>query len=460
MARPSLRGGLDSICRLNPVYGRAPRLCLALVAPAVVSLSLMAGVQFSAAPALAQSPGAAGAKVEGRLGEVEREIQKKKAESQRLDDQARKLETDLRNLRQSLVSAAKVVQDRELRVITLEAKIADLVRQENEKLAVLRANRRQLAGVLMALQKMVQFPPEALLALPESPDDLVRSAILLRSVVPEIDRRAASLRLDLEALASTREQTARERVTLTSVTQDLDRRRGEIRRLMANKRQLLDRTRAERRQAAEKVARLAAKAKDLKGLMARLEEQRLLAVREAAEKARRERAKAAVTAPDKPATKVAVRPRIPRDPATVSPSGSITKHRGKLPRPVVGDLIGRYGQNMSAGLSRKGIDIAARSGAQVIANFGGIVAFAGKFRGYGQLLIIDHGDGYHTLLAGMARIDAAVGQVVSTGEPVGQMPVESGGRAERPVLYVELRRRGQPINPLPWLAAGNNKVSG
>lgn len=139
------------------------------------------------------------------LDKVQREIKKSHAESERLKGQAAALEADLKNLKHRLVSAAKVVQDRELRVITLEAKIADLVRQEREKLAQLSANRAQFAGVLMALQKMVQFPPEALLALPESPDDLVRSAILLRSVVPEIDRQATRIRLDLKSLADTRE---------------------------------------------------------------------------------------------------------------------------------------------------------------------------------------------------------------------------------------------------------------
>ena len=382
------------------------------------------------------------------LDKVQQEIKKGKAETERLKDQAEALQSDLKNLRQSLVSAAKVVQDRELRVITLEAKIADLVRQEKEKLAQLNTNRSQLAGVLVALQKMVQFPPEALLALPESPDDLVRSAILLRSVVPEIDRRATRIRLDLQSLADTREKTAEERLNLNSAAEDLARQRAEIRQLMADRRAMLNKTLAEERAAARRVARLAAKARDLKGLMARLEEQRRADERAAAQ------AKAKAKTQAEQARTAA---RTARAAATVSPSVSITKRRGRLPLPVVGNLVGRYGENLPSGLTRKGIDIAARSGSQVIATYDGKIAFAGMFRGYGQLLIIDHGDGYHTLLAGMTRIDMAVGQRVSTGEPVGLMGDGGGGR---PILYVELRRKGQPINPLPWLASRNDKVSG
>ena len=99
------------------------------------------------------------------------------------------------------------------------------------------------------------------------------------------------------------------------------------------------------------------------------------------------------------------------------------------------------------GVRSKGITITSRPGAAVVAPYDGVVAFAGPFRGYGQLLIIEHSEGYHTLLAGLGRIDAAVGQHILAGEPVGVM--ENDGA---PSLYVELRRDGQPINPLPWLA--------
>ena len=414
--------------------------------PFGIVLTAALAAQMPAPAVLADDKPAAGS-----LDKVQQEIKKGRAESERLKGAAQALEADLKNLQHRLVSAAKVVQDRELRVITLEAKIADLVRQEKEKLAQLGANRSQLAGVLVALQKMVQFPPEALLAMPSSPDDLVRSAILLRAVVPEIDRRATRIRLDLQSLADTREKTADERLNLNSAAQDLDRQRAEIRQLMADRRRLLDKTLAEERRAAERVARLAAKAENLKDLMARLEADERQAARA------EEEAKTKANAKEQADRVRAEAQRQARAAATVSPSGSITSRRGRLPLPVIGDLIGRYGENLPTGLSRKGIDIAARSGAQVIATYDGKIAFAGKFRGYGQLLIIDHGDGYHTLLAGMARIDMAVGQHVSTGEPVGLMGADGG---DRPVLYVELRRKGQPINPLPWLASRNDKVSG
>jgi len=128
----------------------------------------------------------------------------------------------------------------------------------------------------------------------------------------------------------------------------------------------------------------------------------------------------------------------------------ISGQRGKLPPPAVGRIVGRYGQTTRTGLTKKGISLQTAPGAQVVAPYEGRVVYAGIFRGYGELLIIEHGEGYHSLLSGLARIDGTMGQWVVAGEPVGVM-----GRPDKakPVLYVELRRNGQPINPLPWLSA-------
>ena len=99
-----------------------------------------------------------------------------------------------------------------------------------------------------------------------------------------------------------------------------------------------------------------------------------------------------------------------------------------------------------------------RGGAQIVAPYDGRIVFAGPFRRYGQLLIIAHGEGYHTLLAGFASIDGVVGQWLLAGEPVGKMGQQESQR--KPELYIELRQNGEPMNPLPWLAATETKVSG
>ena len=89
--------------------------------------------------------------------------------------------------------------------------------------------------------------------------------------------------------------------------------------------------------------------------------------------------------------------------------------------------------------------------------YDGRILFIGPFRAYGEILIIEHSGGYHSLVAGLGRTDGTVGQTVLSGEPVGIMTADG---EDRPRLYIELRRNGTPIDPQPWLAAGEGKESG
>jgi septal ring factor EnvC (AmiA/AmiB activator) len=123
---------------------------------------------------------------------------------------------------------------------------------------------------------------------------------------------------------------------------------------------------------------------------------------------------------------------------------------------------------MSTGAKAPNMAIATRPGAEVLAPADGTVKFAGEFRSYGQLLIIDVGGGYHVLLAGMERIDVQLGQFVLAGEPVAAMDSQrlaSVGATlvgtTEPVLYIEFRKDGASIDPAPWWAASNpEKVGG
>ena len=125
--------------------------------------------------------------------------------------------------------------------------------------------------------------------------------------------------------------------------------------------------------------------------------------------------------------------------------------------PVIGRINQHYGSNQLAGGTRKGIRIESSPGAQVVTPYNGRIVFAGPFRGYGRLLIIEHGRGYHSLLAGMARINVSVGQWLLSGEPVADMGKPLSGR---PNLYMEFRVNGQPVNPNPWLTTAKGKTNG
>lgn len=155
---------------------------------------------------------------------------------------------------------------------------------------------------------------------------------------------------------------------------------------------------------------------------------------------------------------------ITGSPGRIKPAIPFSDARGKLPLPAQGRRALTFGERTQFGGQSKGMVIETRSSAQVTSPCDGWVVYAGEFRSYGQLLIINAGDGYHVLLAGLSQIDVQPGQFVLTAEPVGTM---SGGQKNSapapvsgPVLYVELRKDGRPIDPDPWWASGQQKVQG
>jgi septal ring factor EnvC (AmiA/AmiB activator) len=155
------------------------------------------------------------------------------------------------------------------------------------------------------------------------------------------------------------------------------------------------------------------------------------------------------------------------DPGRMAPAVAFASRQGKVPMPVNGIKVRDYGAPDNIGGVEKGISIATRAGAQVTSPADGWVVYAGPFRSYGQLLILNAGGGYHVLLAGMERISVDLGQFVLTGEPVAVMGNGSHIAAilatgsSQPVLYVEFRKDGIPVDPGPWWAAGEGeKVRG
>jgi septal ring factor EnvC (AmiA/AmiB activator) len=156
-----------------------------------------------------------------------------------------------------------------------------------------------------------------------------------------------------------------------------------------------------------------------------------------------------------------------RDPGRLAPAIAFASARGGLPFPVNGVKIRDFGANDGAGGAEKGLSIATRPGAQVTAPCDGWVVYAAPYRSYGQLLILNAGGGYHILLTGMDRISVDLGQFVLTGEPVAvmgsgpQVASATAAGSSQPVLYIEFRKDGTPVDPTPWwTTTDNEKVRG
>jgi len=407
-------------------------------------VAMVFAVAFVTSPAPAQNVKDAG----NKLQSVEQKIKSQQAESERQKTRAANLKQELATLSKDLIAAARRVQDQEASVVGLEHELNRLERAARQKELQLRDRQRQFSGVMMALSRIARFPTEALIAQPIPPEDTVRSAILLRAAVPAIEKRANTLKSELDGLAQARLKVDDQRQALQGAAEVLREEEQRIDVMRKQKAALRAEAISKSRAAQSAARKLGKQAKNLRDLVGKLN-----AARVAAEK--KAQAQAKVRAEQKARSALHVKPQngpaeapAAVDLAALGSIGSISKARGKLPFPAVGRLAGLYGQQLDGGLTSKGLSIETRAQARVIAPFDGKVVFSGPFRGYGQLLIIDHGEGYHSLLAGLGRIDAVIDQPVLAGEPVAVMSDDG----QQPVLYVEFRRDNQPINPLPWLA--------
>lgn len=400
----------------------------------IAALAAVLAAAVLAATAIAADP-----PPDKRLKELESALQKGRAESEQLKRKAEALAKELADLDGEMVQGARAVQEHEEHLSELEARLAELRQAERTDAEALERRKQQMLGVLTAVQRLAWRPTEALIAQPTSPADTVRSAILLRAALPQIQESADALRRELDDLSVLRADIAGKRQDAAQTQAKLEGEQRRIKGLIRRKQQLQLAALEQGQDAERRLARMAGEAEDLRDLLARLQEEA---------KRRRDMESAAARLAPKPAPPK----RMPQQAA----AHPFSTRMGELPYPARGTVTAQFGQPTELGTSHRGITIETRPGAQVVAPYDGQVMFAGPFRGYGQLLIIEHGEGYHTLLAGMARIDSLVGQRLMAGEPVGVMEQSDG----KPALYFELRRNGQPVNPLPWLTARKDKVSG
>jgi len=415
-------------------------------------LACAMGVALAALPGMsvrAKDEPPSKADTAAHLKDIEQQIKEGRSHKKELTGKAEEIKKEADKLRQELITSAAQAQDLEVKVTALEDKLKDLTQEEAEKAKDLASRRDELSELLAGLQRFSEQPTVTLIARPSTVIDTARTGLLLDRIIPTLSSRAHELGQKVAAIKALREDIEMQRVSLASDSEALKNKRDELDELLAQKADERERTLAEASEADKQTAKLAAEATDLKSLIDKLEEQEQAqaaidrAAREAAERANK----------PKPETNQDMAALIERPFSTV---------RGTLPLPAKGKIVTLYGQDGGNGVPEKGVVIATRAHAEVVAPYDGRIVFAGRFRHYGQLLIISHGEGYHTLLAGMSRIDGVVGQWVLAGEPLGQMGNGSsdGLPGSQPRLYVELRKQGQPINPLPWLAASERKVSG
>ena len=365
---------------------------------------------------------------------------------------------DRRKLNQTLIEAASRLRTVEGRVADTEARLKPLDDSERGIRQSLGGRRAAISEVLASLQRIGRNPPPAMMVRPEDALASIRTAIMLGAVLPDMRIQAESLAADLSDLVRIRRDIAEEKERLQRDVAALTEERQRVTLLMEERQKKQADTEKAIEEERRKTNSLARQVDNLKDLIGKIE-QGLDA------KTRSERASARATEEKSLNSRIDLA--ALQDPGRLAPAVAFASARGHLPLPVNGVRIREFGAPDTLGSTEKGLTIATRAGAQVTVPCDGWVVYAGVFRNYGQVLILNAGGGYHVVLAGMERISVDVGQFVLTGEPVAimgsgsQVAATLASGSNQPVLYVEFRKDGTPVDPSPWWAASEGeKVRG
>ncbi len=389
---------------------------------------------------------------ETELQGVEDTLRQSEAQRRAIEAEIDSVRTDRVRLSAALIETTAKVQDAERGEAAAADRLSSLNATADALSHSLERRRGVIANVLAALQRMGSNPPPAILVKPEDMSEAVRAATVMGALIPDLKSEIEAARRDLDDLAKTRTSIAQERDELTAKGKALVADKMRLVALIDARQQSLASAQDALGSQQQRAAELAKKASSLKDLISHLD----------SEAAARKAAAAAAHATEvAAATEIEARAQAGRgaDVARLQPEIAFADAKGRVPLPAAGAILKTFGSPDDFGGTERGISLATPAAATVSTPVDGAVLFAGVYRSYGQLLIIDAGGGYYVLLAGMDRINVQSGEFVLAGEPVGamgdghtRMATAAAVGAARPVLYIELRKDGTAIDPGPWWA--------
>lgn len=408
-----------------------------------------------------------------RLEQTEQDLQSSHAKEEGLSRDLAALTEERAKLNSALIEAGKRVQASEAKLSQTEAKLAELTEQVDVIKSSITERKEAIVKMLSAMQRMGRTPPPALVTRRDDALAVVRSAMLLADVFPELKYQADNLSRELEGLVALENGIREQRDAEKQETERLLSERAALDRLLEEKKRAAVQGEAELVAVRQLAAEQAQAVTDLNELIQKLDAKIAKAeiaqydAEIAAEKALRARAQQQALATPANESVIELKPQSTKvafaSPDRLKPALPFEAAKGTLNLPAQGRKIRRFGDTDASGTAAEGIAIQTRSEARITAPADGWVVYAGEFRSYGQLLIINAGGGYHILLAGMSRIDVSLGQFVLAGEPIAAMggaTPSQGNDSSRLVLYVEFRKDGRPIDPDPWWAEVSEKVQG
>ena len=336
-----------------------------------------------------------------KLHKIEQQLDEQKQKQAELDRATREAGEGVAALRQQLVQATEALEGKATEENRLEEKLDALTEEMDKKKKSLAEQKQRLRAFTAALIEMARQPLISFFLRSGLTSDYVHRSILVREMMPHLKDDVLAMGRDLVALGQMRGELDAQRDLVASARENLEAQQKDIDQLVKVRQGKLQRTEAEREAIAKKLAALSTEAKDLRQLLEKI---------------------------------------APKQKEAPPSSGN-----GKgIKWPVNGSIAHRFGDRDADGVVSQGMTFSALSGSPIVAPASGKVVFAGPFRGYGQIVILQHAGGFHSFLAGFGRIDADMGQEVDGGEPIGVLPTGSARRSE---LYFEWRKNSEPIDP-------------
>jgi septal ring factor EnvC (AmiA/AmiB activator) len=349
-------------------------------------------------------------------------------------DEAARAEQELDTLRQKSVSLAETLQELESALAAMTAETERLAAAISTQETELTATAKAQEDVLASLVQLSRKPPPAVLLRSGGTEAAARAAAVMDSLLNDAAVKSAALRQQVLQLQVLRQQSVNLQAEREAKLAALTTERDALTEALRQKQELLANATADATAATARVKALAEQARSLEDLMTGLQ------APVPPPPSRRKSDESLASKPDIAAAVVGASPRGSR--AQAGPP-----RRGALSRPVVGRVQATFGQAGQFNSRNRGIIWRAAPQAVVVAPWGGEVAYAGPFRGYGNIVILKHKGSYYSIISGLARIAVAEGQGLGSGEPLGQM----GTAGSALDLYLEFRRNDTPVDPLPWL---------
>jgi septal ring factor EnvC (AmiA/AmiB activator) len=355
----------------------------------------------------------------------------------------------------ALIAAGQRVKLAEIEVDSMEERLNTLADAEKATHSKLDGTNAGISNMLAALEHISLNPPPPLIVDPSDAVGSARSAILISAILPQLKEKADEVVADLKRLQDIKTAAQAQQDQLKANYGVLEEEQLRIATLIAAKKQGIDSAGSELAAEEQNAAAMATKATSLKQLIAELTT-KISAVSAAASAASNANPQLPSATPE--AIRVAL-----ANTARTQPAIPFSKARGYLTLPAEGSDVEDFGANDGLGGIAHGISYTTRPAAQVVAPADGWVMYKGPYLNYGQIVILNPGQDYTILLAGLDAVSVDIGQFVLEGEPVGKMGSRTIGNiiatsagVSEPTLYIELRKNDQPVDPSGWWAPPAN----